>query len=173
MTEHERRTRFDAIYAQYDRRVLAYCVYVIGDRDKANDVFQEVFIKTYTMLHTIRDEDKTANWLFRIARNECLNSMKSRQRDDRRHVSIDEDFDIAQPHPPSMENLDRTEHLKWALAQLSEEHRDALLLAEFEGFSLKEIAEMTGATVSNVKVRIHRAKLKMQKLLQPILHDHE
>lgn len=173
MTEHERRSRFDAIYAQYDRRVLAYCVYVLGDRDRANDVFQDVFIKTYTMLHTIREEDKTANWLFRIARNECLNAMKSRQRDDRRSIAIDDDFDIGQPQQLSMDDIDQTQHLNWALAQLSAEHRDALLLAEFEGFSLKEIAEMTGATVSNVKVRIHRAKLKMQKLLEPILHNNE
>ena len=173
MTEHERRTRFDSMYAQYDRRVLAYCIYVLGNRDQANDVFQEVFIKGYTMLHTVREEEKIPNWLFRIARNECLNTLKSRQRDDRRNLSIDDDFDVPQPVHGSIDNLDHAEHLKWGLAQLTEEHREALLLAEFEGFSLKEIAEITGATVSNVKVRIHRAKMKLQKILQPILSDHE
>lgn len=161
------------MYAQYDRRVLAYCIYVIGNRDQANDVLQEVFIKAYTMLHTVREADKIANWLFRIARNECLNALKSRQRDDRRTVAIDDDFELAQPIHGSVDNLDHADHLKWGLAQLTEEHREALLLAEFEGFSLKEIADITGATVTNVKVRIHRAKVKLQKLLQPILHDHE
>jgi RNA polymerase sigma-70 factor, ECF subfamily len=173
MTEHERRVLFDSLYAEYDRRVLAYCLYVIGDRDLANDVFQEAFIKAYTMLHTLRDPEKGANWLFRIARNECLNAMKARQRSERRSVHIDDDFEHARLTTPPADSFDQTGHLEWGLAQLTAEHREALLLAEFEGFSLKEIAEMTGATVSNVKVRIHRAKMKLQKLLQPILQEHD
>ena len=52
MTEAERRRLFNELYAEYDRRIFAYCLYVIGDRDKANDVFQEVFIKVYKSLHT-------------------------------------------------------------------------------------------------------------------------
>jgi hypothetical protein len=87
MIESERRRRFDELYASYDRRVLAYCLYVTSDRDLAHDVFQEVFVKVYQALHTLRDSDKEANWLFRIARNECLNALKSRQRSDRRNIS--------------------------------------------------------------------------------------
>lgn len=172
MTERERRTRFDELYAQFDRRVLAYCLYVLNDRDSAHDVFQEVFVKAFMQLHTVREQEKLPNWLFRIARNECLNSLKSRQRSDRRSVRIEDDFEPGKQEF-SMDHLDLSEHLQWGLGQLSQEHREALLLAEFEGFSLKEIAEMTGATVSNVKVRIHRAKQKLHSLLQPILNDNE
>ncbi len=174
MTDVERRQLFNEIYGQYDKRILAYCIYVTSDRDVANDVFQEVFIKAYRSLHTLRESDKTVNWLFRIARNECLNAMKSQQRNDRRTIDIDSpEAEFAQASLSTDSYSDEHEHLYRALGQLTSEYRDTLLLAEFEGFSMKEIADMTGTSVSNVKVRIHRAKQKLHTLLQPILDDHE
>lgn len=172
MTERERRKRFDELYASYDRRVLAYCLYVTSDRDLAHDVFQEVFVKAYQALHTLRDSGKEANWLFRIARNECLNALKSRQRSDRRTLSLDS---VAEPAAQGDDVTSRDAHayLRRAIDQLPPEYREALLLAEFEGFSLKEIAEITGASLSNVKVRIHRAKQKLHTMLEPILNDYE
>jgi RNA polymerase sigma-70 factor (ECF subfamily) len=172
MTERERRQRFDDIYASYDRRLLAYCLYVTSDRDLAHDVFQEVFVKAYQALHTLRDSEKEANWLFRIARNECLNALKVRQRSDRRNIPLDFAPELAgQTEAPA--TSDAHAHLRRAIDQLPPDHREALLLAEFEGFSLKEIAEITGATLSNVKVRIHRAKQKLHTILEPILNDYE
>ncbi len=172
MTERERRKRFDEIYASYDRRILAYCIYVTSDRDLAHDVFQEVFVKAYQALHTLRDNEKEANWLFRIARNECLNALKVQQRSDRRNISLE-----FAPEPAMLAvspgTSDAHEHLRRAIDQLSPDHREALLLAEFEGFSLKEIAELTGTSLSNVKVRIHRAKRKLHAILEPILNDYE
>lgn len=173
MTESERQKLFNDLYTQYEKRIFAYCVYVTGDKDQASDIFQEVFIKAYRSLHTIREANKAANWLFRIARNECLNSLKVSQRNERRKVDIDDSYDSDKLASPPVEYTDEFEVLKWALTQISKEQREALLLAEFEGFSLKEIAEMTGATLSNVKVRIHRAKNKLQKILQPILNSNE
>ena len=173
MTESERQRVFDKLYAQYEKRVFAYCVYVTGDKDQASDIFQEVFIKAYKSLHTIRDAEKAANWLFRIARNECLNSLKVSQRNERRNVDIEDTYDSEQLASPPSDYTDEYEILKWALTQISDEQREALLLAEFEGYSLKEIAELTDATLSNVKVRIHRAKNKLQKILQPILNPDE
>jgi RNA polymerase sigma-70 factor, ECF subfamily len=172
MTEVERRKYFNEVYAQYDRRVFAYCLYVIGDRDKANDVYQEVFIKVYQALHTVREQDRIAHWLFRIARNECLNAMKATQRSDNRSVRIEESDTIPDATASAAYN-DEIEYLHWGLSQIGKEYREALVLAEFEGFSLKEIAEMTGTSLSNVKIRVHRAKQKLHALLQPILNDYE
>jgi RNA polymerase sigma-70 factor (ECF subfamily) len=173
MTDQERRRMFDDLYAQYDRRVLAYCTYVTGDRDQANDVFQEVFVKVYMALHTLRDTDKAANWLFRIARNECLNSLKVSRRNEKRSVDIDNVLESTNLSASNEGYSDDMEHVRKALEKISPEQREALLLAEFEGFSLKEIADMTGTTLSNVKVRIHRAKQKLQTILQPILNYYE
>jgi RNA polymerase sigma-70 factor, ECF subfamily len=173
MTDEERRRMFDELYAQYDRRILAYCTYVTGDRDQANDVFQEVFVKAFLSLHSLRDPDKAANWLFRIARNECLNSLKVSKRNERRSVEIDDAVEGTIPSTSVGSYNDDMEHVRKALTLISKDQREALLLAEFEGFSLKEIADMTGASLSNVKVRIHRAKQKLQTILQPILQYHE
>lgn len=173
MTENDRQKLFNDLYSQYEKRVFAYCVYVTGDKDQASDIFQEVFIKAYKSLHTIRETDKAANWLFRIARNECLNSLKVTQRNAKRNVDIEDTYESDQLSSPASGYTDDVEIMKWALTQIPEEQREALLLAEFEGFSLKEIADMTGATLSNVKVRIHRAKNKLQKILQPILKPDE
>lgn len=172
MTRSERRRRFNELYALYDRRILAYCIYVTGDRDMANDIYQEVFVKAYQSLHTLRESGKEANWLFRIARNQCLNAMKSRQRSEKRLSNIDEMQERLSIGDSTVE-YDEIQHLRRALNQLPHDYREALLLAEFEGFSLKEIAEMTGASLSNVKVRIHRAKQKLHSILEPILNDYE
>ncbi|MCB2205414.1 RNA polymerase sigma factor [bacterium] len=172
MNERERRQRFNELYALYDKRILAYCIYVLSDRDLANDVYQEVFVKAYQSLHTLREEGKEANWLFRIARNECLNNLKSRQRSDKRSVPIDNAERFLVTGDGAVER-NEAEHLHRALDQLPDDYREALLLAEFEGFSMKEIAEITGASLSNVKVRIHRAKQKLHKILEPILNDYE
>jgi RNA polymerase sigma-70 factor (ECF subfamily) len=172
MTERERRTQFNEMYALYDKRVFAYCLYVTNDRDLAGDVYQEVFVKAYQAIHTLRDPEKQANWLFRIARNECLNALKFRQRSEHRSVNVEYVQDQLQ-NEVLPETADEIAHLRWAIGQLSPDYREALLLAEFEGFSLKEIAKMTGTSLSNVKVRIHRAKLKLHTLLEPILNDYE
>lgn len=172
MTDRERRERFNELYALYDQRVFAYCVYVTSDRDLASDVYQEVFVKAYQAMHTLKDPEKQANWLFRIARNECLNAMKSRQRDEKRSVDVDRVHEQLR-HEIRPEQNDEIGHLRSAIAQLPHDYREALLLAEFEGFSLKEIAQTTGASLSNVKVRIHRAKLKLHEILEPILNDYE
>jgi RNA polymerase sigma-70 factor, ECF subfamily len=172
MTELERRKYFDEVYAQYDRRVFAYCVYVIGDRDRASDVYQDVFIKVYQSLHTVREQERIAHWIFRIARNECLNAMKSNQRNQNRSVRID-DSDTLPDTTSNASFNDEIEYLHWGLNQLGKDYREALVLAEFEGFSLKEIAEMTNTSLSNVKIRVHRAKQKLHALLQPILNDYE
>jgi len=173
MTETERRRVFNELYSEYERRIYAYCIYVLGDKDRANDVFQEVFIKAYKSLHTLRDNAKLSNWLFRIARNECLNVMKAAQRSDSRHVRIDADDGVTVRSTDRTEFTDEIDHVQWGLRQLPREYREALVLAEFEGYSLKEIAELTGASLSNVKVRIFRAKQKLHTILQPILNDYE
>jgi len=170
MTISDRRRVFNELYAQYDKRVYAYCLYVTSDRDQAKDVFQEVFIKAYNSLHTLREAAKISNWLFRIARNECLNSMKSAQRNQKRNVRIDSE-DNRQYAIEAEGYNDEIEQLHKALKQLPDEYREALVLAEFEGLSMKEIAEITGTSLSNVKVRIHRAKNKLHQILQPILND--
>ncbi|MDH7515347.1 MAG: RNA polymerase sigma factor [Bacteroidota bacterium] len=174
MTEAERRRAFNEIYAEYDRRLFAYCLYVLGDRDKAKDVFQNIFIKVYKSIHALRDTEKLAHWLFRIARNECLNAMKSIQRKENRYVRIDKSENSPSlAAEGSAEYTDEIEHVRWGLQQLPPEYREALVLAEFEGYSLKEIAELTGASLSNVKVRIFRAKKKLHTILQPILNDYD
>jgi RNA polymerase sigma-70 factor, ECF subfamily len=172
MDDLERRKRFDELYSQFDRRVLAYCIHVVADRDAARDVFQDVFIKAYSSLHTLREWDRASNWLFRIARNECLNALKATQRSNRRSTRLEDTEPAARTSEPSISDREEARLLHEALRLLTPEHREALLLAEFEGFSLKEIADITGASVSNVKVRIHRAKQKLHAILKPILHDH-
>ena len=173
MTEIERRKQFNDLYAQFERRVLAYCLYVTGDKDTAHDVFQEVFVKAYQSIHSLKDAGKASHWLFRIARNECLNSLKATQRQNKRSVKLDSINEPADTSGHTVERRDEFEHLRRGIAELPEDYREALLLAEFEGFSLKEIAEITCTSLSNVKIRIHRAKQKLHTILEPILKDYE
>lgn len=172
MTDSERRSYFDEVYARYEKRIYAYCIVIVGDRDRANDVFQEVFIKVYKALHTIKDREKIVNWIFRIARNECLNMVKTVQRSAKRHVDLDDPLYLNVGTEGSSYS-DEIDHLFACINRLNPDYREVLVLAEFEGMTMKEISELTGLTMSNVKVRIHRAKRKLHTLLQPILNDYE
>ena len=67
---------FSELFRRYESRVRAWCLRVIGDRDRAADLVQEVFLKAYCSIHTFRGDSRFSTWLYAIARNHCLNSRK-------------------------------------------------------------------------------------------------
>ena len=135
MTESERRSRFNELYAQFEKRVFAYCLYVTGDRDQTNDVFQEVFIKVYRGLKHFQARSEFSTWLHRIAVNVCL-THRSRSRSGT-HVRLGENIEgeIDETHPalgsrsagdPPDEYAVRVEmgdRVEQALAELSPKQR--------------------------------------------------
>ena len=156
---------FSELYARYSGRVYAYCLRFLGNRDEAQDVYQETFIRFYECARQDREMTNVPGFLLKIARNLCLNSRRNKKRT----VEF-EDYQFLVP-PRSAENSEFLQLITTALDMLPDEYREVFVLREYEGLSYAEIAEVVDASLSNVKVRIFRAKQKIRDILAPYIQE--
>jgi RNA polymerase sigma-70 factor, ECF subfamily len=148
----------------------------------AEDLVQETYSKAFAKFDTFAEGTNLRAWLFRILTNTYINSYRRRQREPL-HTSADDlsDFQIAQSQPfvtgemrsAEAEALDRItdDEVLEALAQVPEDFRIAVYLADVEGFSYKEIAEIMGTPVGTVMSRLHRGRGLLRTLLADYATD--
>lgn len=176
---------FEEILDRYEKRIFNLAKRLLGDRDEASDVTQETFLKAYRAMNRFRRDSNPYTWLSKIAVNTCRN--RFRQRDRRRKyegVSYEEDVGggagvgssvtldggaAAETPHGSLQRRELNEKIAESLDSLSDEHRIAVVLRDFEGLSYREIAVLTGETIENVKTRIFRGRLAMRNGLMPYL----
>ncbi len=130
------------------------------DHDAAQDGVQEALVAAYQRLDQCREPDRFRMWLLRILRNRCLDQRKSERRHAARVELVGRETEAA---VPSHDELRRT--LGLALGELPDAMREAFLLKHDQGYAYEEIAELTGASVSAVKMRVHRAREQLRSLL--------
>src|ERR1041384_8245049 len=121
---------FVELYTRYRSRIYAYALRMLGDRDRANDVFQETFMRIY---HRCSEHDtqmgNVSAYIFTTARNLCLNMIRNTK-----PVSAVKDYhEIV--FQPSHENLELAELVKRSLELLPQHHREAFVLREYDGLS--------------------------------------
>jgi RNA polymerase sigma-70 factor (ECF subfamily) len=154
---------FVELYGRYRSRIYAYALRMIGDRERANDVFQETFTRIYQRREPSRQVQNVSAYVFTTARNICLNVI----RDTKPSTEVEDFHQVA--FQPNHENVELAELVKTALELLPQHHREAFVLREYDGLSYQEIAEITGNTLATVKIHIFRAKEKLRKILSPYL----
>jgi RNA polymerase sigma-70 factor (ECF subfamily) len=154
---------FAEVYQQFSEGVFAYCVKILADRQLAQDVVQETFLKVQQHAHTIQNDESFKSWVFRIARNEAL--MQLRKRRVNGELKDDSVWDEDTPYHLALAT-ERTEIVNRMLDNLKHEYREVLVLLVYEGMSYAEIAHITGATESSVKSRIFRARKAMIERLK-------
>jgi RNA polymerase sigma-70 factor, ECF subfamily len=139
------------------------------DADNASDVVQDSLIKAYQNLSTCREPDRFGFWVGKILRNQCLDFLKSAAR---RNVPLSP-FLAANRGDPELEEQRSTlrNRLMSALALLPQEQREAFLMKHGEGLSYDEMAELTNASVSAMKMRVHRATEVLREHLRPIASE--
>ena len=127
------------------------------DHDTACDLVQDAFVSAYRRLDQCRDADRFRSWLFRIHRNGCLDWLKNirRQGVPLEDVTLESDDDS--PHAAARQ-LELRGAISAALDQLTDDLRDAFLMKHHEGRSYEEMADIAGASVSAMKMRVHRAR---------------
>ncbi len=157
---------FTEIFNRYSSRIYAYCRRFLGEREEALDVFQETFIKFHQSVSKDRVMTNLPGFLLTIARNLCMN-VKRKERAD---ISY-EDYMVGNDDEVKNDKNELLDLIKKALKQLPDDYREAFVLREYEGLSYQEIAKMTNTTITNVKVRIHRAKQKIRDVLQPFMSE--
>ncbi len=161
--------------------IYARALHLVGDPDEAEGVLQLTFIKACEKLATFEGRSGLGTWLYRIATNEALMKLRRRPAS---AGSIDDVADTihadelphnlhAWPINPAHAALDGElrAHLEAALVALPESLRVVFVLRELEGLSTEEAAEALGLSVSAVKVRLHRARLRLRELLAAYLDE--
>jgi RNA polymerase sigma-70 factor (ECF subfamily) len=143
-----------------------------GDSAEAGDAFQETFIKVYEKVATFTYGENVRGWLYMIARNVALNVYRAKRPEE----TINAHPNLASSErrlSPEFYGEQRSlrEALEEAISMLPQEFREPFILREFDGLGYPEIANITGATLSLVKIRIHRAKQRLRKMLAPLLAD--
>jgi RNA polymerase sigma-70 factor (ECF subfamily) len=169
---------FQEIVDRYQTRLLNFVYRTIGDREKAEDLVQEVFIRVYRHLHRFDATKKFSTWIYTIASNLAKNELRNRSRNPlvlfqtiRKNWQDEErplQFEDSSSRP---DDLFRKRHLRAlveeATAQLPEHHRQVFVLRELEGKSYEEIAEITSTNLGTVKSRLNRARSSFADIIKP------
>jgi RNA polymerase sigma-70 factor (ECF subfamily) len=164
---------FRQIFDRYARPIISFVYDMVGQRDLAEELAQETFVRAYKSLGALKDETKLSTWLFGIAKNVARESLRTRIRDERR-VEMDDGriTELSDSRlPPDRELLDRELNrvIHSALGELDEDKRLVFTLRVFQQRSYEEIAEITGFSVAKLKTDLHRARVEMRRRIQPYL----
>lgn len=147
------------LFEKFSTDIFRYAGSILKDSDEAKDVVQDVFVKYAENESSFKHECSQKTWLLVITRNCCLNRLKKSERKNERI----EDQVFEKPYET---DYDTMISLDEALKMLIPEHNELLYLKEFEKYSYKEIADITGQSVENVKIKLFRARQHLRKILK-------
>jgi RNA polymerase sigma-70 factor, ECF subfamily len=158
---------FAELTRRHKSRVFGVASRFARDASELEDICQDVFVQVYFKLRQFRRDSPFEHWVLRITTYKCYDYLRKRRRD-KSGVSVDalleSGYEPSAPEePPAHPDLER---LHAALAQLSPKERLVITLLELEERSVLEIADLTGWSVANVKVRAFRARGALRKLLE-------
>ena len=171
---------YDALVRKYERQVFRIAQHITENREDAEDVTQDAFLKAYQKIDQFQGNSKFSTWLVRIAVNESL--MRLRKRRTGKMVSIDEDIateegsvprDLADWAPNPEQNYKQAELaeiLRKTIQGLPEGFRIVFVLRNVEGLSTEETAETLGLSVPAVKSRLLRGRLQLRERLSRYFH---
>lgn len=163
---------FQLLVSRYERKLRVYLAHLIGSRDEAEDLVQNVFVKAYQHLATFDQGRKFSPWIYRIAHNEGVNWIRTKSR---RPTVAWEDIVEARVKGSALEDMEtveerwirreRRDDVRRALGELSEAEREILTLRYYLEKSYSEIAEIISIPMNTVATRLSRSKKKLLKVL--------
>jgi RNA polymerase sigma-70 factor (ECF subfamily) len=161
---------FETLFDRYHRSVYQFSRFMLHDTDGAADVMQETFLAVARGARNYKPVGRFRAWLMRIARNLCLNHLRSRRTRLRAFDCDGIDQLEATPHEATvsdkLESDERVAEILQLVRQLPEKQREALALRVFEGMSYREIGDVLGAPLNTVKTWIHRARCTLAERLE-------
>jgi RNA polymerase sigma-70 factor, ECF subfamily len=169
---------FEKLVQRYDKQVLTIAAGYVNSSDDAKDIYQEVFLRVYKGIPKFQHKSEFSTWLFRITTNVCLSHRSLRKRHS--HTSLDQNISnndgatyTLKDKLPSDAETDRKTHdaeislrIEQALTTLSPRQRLVFTLKHYDGYKIREIAEMIKCTEGTVKKYLFEAIDRMQKQLK-------
>ena len=152
----------DRLIEQYQHRLLRYLVYLSGNRDLAEDLFQETWIRVLERGHQYDGKHEFSTWLYAVARNLTIDYLRKKSPVSLDGMMEDEERSPLEPvdtRPMAWEVVqqhEQSERVSAALVSIPAEYREAVVLRFQEGLALNEIATVTGARLGTVKSRLYR-----------------
>ena len=158
---------FEDLYRKHYRRVYSICLRMTGNVAEAEDLTQEVFIQLHRKIGSFRGEAAFTTWLHRLTVNQVL--MHFRKRSVRSELTTDDgempdSIDPETINPEAMPIVDRI-GLESAISQLPNGYRTVFVLHDVEGYEHEEIARLLGCSAGTSKSQLHKARLKLRRLL--------
>jgi len=174
---------FGEIVLRSQKKVFNIAYRMLGNKEEAKDVAQEVFLSVYASIKDLREEAKFGAWLTQITINHCRNRWKYLER--RKYFkseSLDdpietEDGEIPRPIYDPSDNPETLyekrmiqEAIQRGLLKLKEEQREMIVLKDLQGLSYEEIGELFQLPIGTVKSKLHRARMDLKRILEKAIH---
>lgn len=160
---------FSRLVSRYRDTHMRFAVRMLGDRFDADDALQSAWLRAFRHLRQCAEPGRFGTWMYSIVANECRSLAFRRKRRERRIVSDDGALEAAQSMDDPEHQLLR-EEIERALADLDLDQREAFLMKHVEGLSYEEMAQITGAGTSALKMRVKRACERLRELLEGAYH---
>ena len=158
--------QIEELYDKYCKNVYNYFYYLTYDIEKSNDLTQETFYQVILSIVRFRGDSKISTWIFSIARNTYLKSLR---KDNKSNFELDENIPVLDESYMPEESLEKKEKLRkiiGTIKQLPEKYATVLILRDKGGLSYKEISKITGMSDASVKVSLFRARKKFKELYE-------
>ena len=160
---------FACLLDKYSRQVFSLIVKVVGNREDAEELAQDVFVKVYRNLSSFKGDSSFSTWIYRIAYNTAISETRRKKHE---FLAIEESVinnvseeEVAHALGRS-DNSEQMNRLDAALAQLPPDERGIILLFYMKEKTVDEVADITGLSASNVKVKLHRIRKKLFVILK-------
>ena len=173
-----KQVRFRKILAEHKDQIYSHALYFLGNYQDAEDVTQEVLIRIWQNLISIR-RGKEKAWVMRVTHNLCIDYARSRHK--RSEVVLNENVNFLkaqttgsplEPDPAKLaQRSDFTEHILQALQKLPQKLKSVLMMREIQGLKYKEISQVLGMPINSVKVYIHQGREALRGLLKQSLKN--
>lgn len=171
---------FGILVDRYDNRLVNFVYRTIGDRERAQDLVQETFIRVYRHLHRFDPTKKFSTWIYTIASNLAKNELRNRSRNPlvffqtiKKNWEADHRPLEWEDHSYRPDDLYRKRHLRAvvekAVSELPEHHRVVFVLRELQGKTYEEISQITAVNLGTVKSRLNRARNNFARIVAPML----
>ncbi|MCO5334307.1 MAG: RNA polymerase sigma factor [Pyrinomonadaceae bacterium] len=159
---------FEEIYKRHHRRVYSICLRMLQNSSEAEDLTQDVFIQLYRKIGSFRGDSAFTTWLHRMTVNQVLMHFRKRTVKYEKVTEEGETPDqvvVGTVDPERMQIVDKIA-LEHAISQLPDGYKNVFLLHDVEGFEHEEVAKILGCSVGTSKSQLHKARLKLQRLLK-------